>query len=220
MKNLKESFGSRLKEIRKSRNFTQETLAEMIDLSPRQLIRIENGENFPSVEVLGKLSIILKTSLESLFNFQWNENSIHFSNEMRNSFSIKVIISEKFVTLKPNFPNLKNTEKPTIYTKSSDLDEVLFKLSQQQTRSLTVEFFKNSKRIAIKIYHPDRRIEDLMSQEDLINNELYNNIITKLNKISSETNKLTYIKTAIDSLKDKKARKNLNLLILGMDLTS
>jgi transcriptional regulator with XRE-family HTH domain len=69
MKNLKKSFGLNLKEIRKSKKYTQESFAEMIDLSPRQLIRIESGKNFPSAETLGKISLALNTSFQNLFNF-------------------------------------------------------------------------------------------------------------------------------------------------------
>lgn len=69
MNNIKRSFGAKLKEIRKRNNYTQEALAEKLDLSTRQLIRIENGQNFPSVETLGKISSLFKIDLQSLFDF-------------------------------------------------------------------------------------------------------------------------------------------------------
>ena len=49
--NLKEGFGQKLKELRKSKGYTQEKLAEKLDITPRQLTRIETGDNFPSVEL-------------------------------------------------------------------------------------------------------------------------------------------------------------------------
>ncbi len=60
-KNLKTAFGERLKEIRKAKGFTQERLAEVLDISQRQLTRIETGDNFPSVETLERISLYLET---------------------------------------------------------------------------------------------------------------------------------------------------------------
>ena len=73
MKNLKEAFGARVKELRKMRGFTQEELAEMIDLNPRQLARLEKGENFSSAETLAKLAVGLDITLSDLFDFEWNQ---------------------------------------------------------------------------------------------------------------------------------------------------
>lgn len=69
MADLKKAFGKRLKEIRKDRKYTQEQLAEKFDLSSRQLIRIENGQNFPSIETLEKIIKVLNIKIKDLFNF-------------------------------------------------------------------------------------------------------------------------------------------------------
>lgn len=69
MKNLKEEFGNKLKNLRKNQNYTQEVLAEKIDLSQRQLIRIENGKNFPSVETINRIMNVLDVDLDNLFDF-------------------------------------------------------------------------------------------------------------------------------------------------------
>ena len=39
-KNLKEGFGARLKELRRAKGYTQEKLAEKLDITQRQLTRI------------------------------------------------------------------------------------------------------------------------------------------------------------------------------------
>lgn len=70
MKNLKEEFGNKLKNLRKSKNYTQEVFAEKIDLSQRQLIRIENGRNFPSIDTINKMMQILDVDLGKLFDFK------------------------------------------------------------------------------------------------------------------------------------------------------
>jgi transcriptional regulator with XRE-family HTH domain len=47
--NIKNLLGEKVKRLRKMRGFTQEQFAEMIDITPRNLCRIESGENFVTV---------------------------------------------------------------------------------------------------------------------------------------------------------------------------
>lgn len=49
--------------------YSQEQLAEKINISSKYLSRIETGEHFPSVEILEKLSESLKVELKDLFEF-------------------------------------------------------------------------------------------------------------------------------------------------------
>lgn len=51
-----------IKEYRIKRNITQEQLAEIIGISPRQIQRIENNQSQPSLETLKKLIKILAIS--------------------------------------------------------------------------------------------------------------------------------------------------------------
>ena len=46
MSELKSKFGKRLKELRKNRGITQEKMAEYIDISIRNLSKIETGITF------------------------------------------------------------------------------------------------------------------------------------------------------------------------------
>lgn len=48
-----------VKEYRIKNNFTQEQLAEMIDISPRQLQRIEKNENQTKIETIRKIIEVL-----------------------------------------------------------------------------------------------------------------------------------------------------------------
>lgn len=64
---VKKSFGEKVKRLRKKRNLTQEQLAEMIDISPRNLSKIEVGECFVKAETLERLLIALNVSTEELF---------------------------------------------------------------------------------------------------------------------------------------------------------
>ena len=74
MFNLRSAFGANLKLIRKSKNITQEKLAEMIDIHPRQLSKIETGEHFPTYKTIEKICISLKEQPKNLFNFEINFN--------------------------------------------------------------------------------------------------------------------------------------------------
>ena len=65
--NIKKVFGEKVKRIRKKRNLTQEQLAELIDISPRNLSKIEVGDCFVKAETLEKLSKALDISTEELF---------------------------------------------------------------------------------------------------------------------------------------------------------
>lgn len=65
--NIKRELGEKIKRIRKSRGLTQEELAEMIDISSRNLSNIEVGANFPKSETLEKILKALNISTQDLF---------------------------------------------------------------------------------------------------------------------------------------------------------
>ncbi len=65
--NVKKELGEKIKRIRKKRGLTQEQLAEMIDISSRNLSNIEIGASFLKAETLEKLLIALNITTEELF---------------------------------------------------------------------------------------------------------------------------------------------------------
>ncbi len=64
---VKKTLGEKIKRLRKQRNLTQEQLAEMIDIAPKNLSKIEVGANFVTAETLEKLLIALNVTTEELF---------------------------------------------------------------------------------------------------------------------------------------------------------
>ncbi|MBC8535371.1 helix-turn-helix domain-containing protein [Feifania hominis] len=64
---LKEKLSRNLRKLRSSMNLTQETAAELCDLSPRFWGKLERCEATPSVDTLEKISLGLQVSLEALF---------------------------------------------------------------------------------------------------------------------------------------------------------
>ena len=61
------------KKYREENNYTQEELAEIIEISFRQLQRIENKESNPSVKTFRKLIKVLKITDKDIANIVKNE---------------------------------------------------------------------------------------------------------------------------------------------------
>ncbi len=66
---LKKNFGKKLRTIRTTKGFTQEKMAEKIEIQPENYSRIENGLSFPKPENIVKISKILNIELAELFQF-------------------------------------------------------------------------------------------------------------------------------------------------------
>jgi transcriptional regulator with XRE-family HTH domain len=66
---LKKLFGRRLRYIRRSRDLTQEQLADITGLSTNFISLLENGDASPSFETLEKLANALETPVFQFFRF-------------------------------------------------------------------------------------------------------------------------------------------------------
>ena len=67
---VKKLLGEKVKRLRKMRGYTQEKFAEMIDITPRNLNRIESGENFVTSDTLDKILTSLHIPADILFSFE------------------------------------------------------------------------------------------------------------------------------------------------------
>lgn len=76
----KELIGKKIRQIRKERGLSQEELSEKIDISPRHMCTIENGNSFPSIETFVKIAEILDININEFFNLKNITND-----ELRNS---------------------------------------------------------------------------------------------------------------------------------------
>lgn len=70
MSDFKKLLGKRIKEIRKSKNLTQEKLAELINIEVPSMSYIETGKFAPSVETLQKLSEVLQVKPWEFYYFE------------------------------------------------------------------------------------------------------------------------------------------------------
>ena len=73
MGSFKQKFGKRLKELRKSKGFTQEQLAEKSGIEPPNISKLESGMHFPQPENIEKFANVLDVEIKDMFDFQ------HFS---------------------------------------------------------------------------------------------------------------------------------------------
>ncbi len=78
MQTLKELFGQRLRAIRETRNIKQVDLANLIDIEPTNLSKIEKGIHFPKDETINKITQALNIDISELFNF----NHVKSKNEL------------------------------------------------------------------------------------------------------------------------------------------
>lgn len=98
MNNYKKLLGSKIKEKRKSKNLTQEQLAELVEIGTPNISYIENGKFYPTVETLEKICKALEVKPFELYMFDSEKNI----NEIR---------EEMFLELKKNDELLKQMYK-------------------------------------------------------------------------------------------------------------
>lgn len=67
-------FGQTLKQIRKSKNITQQKLASKLDVSEAMISKYENNISFPTFDKMRCLAVELSVSLDELFGVQSNGN--------------------------------------------------------------------------------------------------------------------------------------------------
>lgn len=60
---MNELLGSRIKELRGSKNFTQEQVADQIGVSRQKYARIESGANNITLEILSKIAKVLDVTV-------------------------------------------------------------------------------------------------------------------------------------------------------------
>ena len=102
MNNLKLKFGKRMKELRKSLGYTQEQLAEMVNIEPTNISKIECGMHFPQPDKIEKFASAFGLEIKELFDFehfQTKQELIKKINRYLEDFELKgVELVYKFVS--------------------------------------------------------------------------------------------------------------------------
>lgn len=82
---IKKCLGKRIQELRKTRKFTQEKLAEIIGIDVVSLSKIETGRNYPTSENLEKISKALNILPYEFYKFKLPKTSEEFISEIQNN---------------------------------------------------------------------------------------------------------------------------------------
>ena len=102
MSSLKFKFGKRLRELRRSIGMTQEQLAELVNIEPPNLSKIECGMHFPQPDKIEKIAQALKVEIKALFDFehfQKKQELIEFIDSSLDGFELKTVeLVYKFVS--------------------------------------------------------------------------------------------------------------------------
>lgn len=80
---LSKKLGLRIKEIRESKKIKQVDLAEMINMEPSNLSKLENGNQLPKEENITKIAEALDVKVYELFDFEHKKSSTTLKNEIQ-----------------------------------------------------------------------------------------------------------------------------------------
>ena len=220
MKEFREAFGRRIKLLRKNRRMTQEKLAEIVGLNPRQLTRIETGENFPSSDTLVKLSMALDLEVKYMFDFDWDPEIAMLATGTDAKPVLRLVQNNEVVTIKSYSPVIEDKKKKSKHFPVTQSEESMKKIAKQINKPLTVEYFVNKTRANIKTYYPNGKVEDLLTEIDIRENEEYKELCAQLKKFSKSPAKLEFFKLALQVFDNKDAAEKLKLMLKGMDLNN
>ena len=68
-KDIKKLFGLKIKEYRLNRSLKQWELADLVNCEPKHISCIESGKNFPSADLILRLSLALKCEPKDFFEY-------------------------------------------------------------------------------------------------------------------------------------------------------
>ncbi len=86
-------IGARIKELRKSKKYTQDKFAELIGIDAKHLSRVECSRTQPSLNLLNKISQVLEIDILELFNIKHLENQ-RFRNKEELIDEINLILAD------------------------------------------------------------------------------------------------------------------------------
>ena len=82
--NIKNLFGRKIKEYRKKKNLTQAQLAELVNVDDKHISCIESGKNFPSADLIERLSVSLEVEPKDLFEFYYLQDTKDLKSDINN----------------------------------------------------------------------------------------------------------------------------------------
>lgn len=209
MISFKEAFGKNLKDVRKSKGITQESLAEMVGIHPRQVSKIETGEHFPNSTTLENICIALSISPKELFNFELKEFTQETGTGSR--YTYKAVIEGNVIYIDNN--NFRKQKIEKINSKT-DVDIKMINLAKKTGQPITVEYFNNNQNYKTIEYYPNgtyKILKDNKKEETEILLKQIENLI----KIKGKEN---YFKLAVKALENNQDLEKLEFLLSGIKM--
>ena len=96
---IKSLFGKKIKQYRILRGYTQEQLAEMLNISQRTLSGIECGNNFLTAQTMEKILEVLEISPDELFYMEYLKSKKEIVAELIDDIKSQAENEEKLRTL-------------------------------------------------------------------------------------------------------------------------
>lgn len=207
--NFKEAFGKNLKQIRKSKNITQEALAEMMGIHPRQVSKIETGEHFPNSTTLENICISLSISPRELFNFNLQE--IIAETGTGDKYTYKAVIEGNVVYLDNNNFRKQKVEK---INSTNDIDTKMINMAKKTQKPITVQYYNDNENYKSIEYYPDGSYkilkDDKTSQFDILINEI--------GQIIKNKGMFDYFNLAAKALENNNDLEKLEFLLSGIKM--
>lgn len=72
----KKNIGAKIRQFRITKGFSQEKLSEIVDISPRQMCLIENGNSVPSLETFVNIARVLEIDMNDFFSVNYENNDV------------------------------------------------------------------------------------------------------------------------------------------------
>lgn len=104
---VKKLFGNNLHSYRKLRGFSQEQLAEKLNISVKHLSTMETGKVFASADLIEKLSDILNVSISALF-YTPEEKSFDESDLCKISLLLEEEFNKSLISIRNKIKSIKS----------------------------------------------------------------------------------------------------------------
>lgn len=122
------SFGSTIKQLRKEKGYTQDQLANLLNVTPQAISRWENNSAMPDISLLIPIANVFSVSIDTLLGVDVEKNAQHIKDYCENALTFKTPYGETA------------DEKYTIYRDeirrypdSVELREALFSILARQS---------------------------------------------------------------------------------------
>lgn len=180
-------LGAKIKEFRTAKELTLEKLAELSELSPRHISRIENGDSYPQGKSLEKILYALNSKPVDLYNFELvpeKQPSANFS-ESENSSDISELMEDCDFDILEYIEN--EIHRRTFIHKELNFTTSYNMIYRANKKNLfAINFFSDG---TTKIIDPNENIEKM---------KLYKTIHEKLHKQRDNKKLLEFINQTLD----------------------